>query len=110
MAESSGKRILKMAASATGNEELWRKLQLKYEIPIYAIKLYFRKYHYNTAFKFFSQKTPYQLNESREISLGAHFPPYQWFYWTDCFQKKVGFSHVWTRTNFANFIKIGSKL
>ncbi len=33
-----------MAASATRNEELWRKLQLKYEIPIYAIKPHFRKF------------------------------------------------------------------
>ncbi len=30
MAESSGKRVLMMAASATRNEELQRKLQLKY--------------------------------------------------------------------------------
>ncbi len=35
MAESGGKRILMMAASTTRNEELPRKLQLKYEIPIY---------------------------------------------------------------------------
>ncbi len=47
MAESSGKRILMMAVSATRNEE-WQKLQLKYEIPIYAIKPSFRKYLSNT--------------------------------------------------------------
>ncbi len=35
MAESRGKRILMMAASATRNEELPQKLQLKYKIPIY---------------------------------------------------------------------------
>ncbi len=33
MAVSRGKRILMMAASATRNEELWGKLQPKYEIP-----------------------------------------------------------------------------
>ncbi len=35
MVGSGGKRILKMAASATRNEEHWRKLQLTYEIPVY---------------------------------------------------------------------------
>ncbi len=35
MAKSRGKKILMMAASATRNEELQRKLLLKYEIPIY---------------------------------------------------------------------------
>ncbi len=48
MVESRGKRILMMAASATRIEELWRKLQLKYEIPIYAVKPNFRKYLSNT--------------------------------------------------------------
>ncbi len=41
----------------------------------------------NTALKFFSQKTPYRLNESQKNSLGAHFLPYQWFYRTDCLPK-----------------------
>ncbi len=35
MVESRGKRIRMMATSATRNEELKRKLQPKYEIPIY---------------------------------------------------------------------------
>ncbi len=34
----------------------------------------------NTVLKFFSQKSPYRLNESQKPVLGAHFPPYQWLY------------------------------
>ncbi len=72
----------------------------------------------NTALKFFPKKTPYRLNESEKPSSGAHFPSYQWFYWTDCFQKKkkknkqktIRLTHVWTRTKHVNFMKIGSKL
>ncbi len=64
----------------------------------------------NMALKFFPQKTPYQLNESQKTSFEAHFPPYQWFHWTDCFQLNVEFIHVWTRTNHVNFMKISSKL
>ncbi len=64
----------------------------------------------NMVLRFFPQKTPYWLNESEESSFGGTFSPYQWFYWTNCFQKKVRFTHVWTRTNHVNFMKIGSKL
>ncbi len=47
--------------------------------------------------------------KARNPVLGAHFLPYQWFYWTDCFQKKKNwFTHVWTRTNHVNLMKISS--
>ncbi len=41
----------------------------------------------NTVFKFFSQKTPVWLKR-KKLVLGAHFPPYLWFYWSDCVQKQ----------------------
>ncbi len=36
---------------------------------------------------FFLKKNPYRLNESQKTSFGGTFSPYQWFYWTYCFQE-----------------------
>ncbi len=47
--------------------------------------------------------------KAKKPVVGAQFLQYQRFYWTDCFQKKK-FTHVCTRTNHVNFMKIGSKL
>ncbi len=64
----------------------------------------------STALKFFPQESPYRLNESEKTSFGGTFSPISVVLLNQLFQKKkkVGFAHVWTRTNHVNFMKIGS--
>ncbi len=42
----------------------------------------------NMPLQIFPETPPYRLNDSQKTSFGAHFPPYQWFYWNNCFQNK----------------------
>ncbi len=62
----------------------------------------------NTVFKLFPQKDLYHLTWTRKTGFGAHFPPYLWLYWADCFQKQKGSPIVGVHR--VNFMKIGSKL
>ncbi len=62
------------------------------------------------ALKFFPQKPPYRLNESQKTSLGVHFPHISGSIGLIVFKKKIRLTSVWTRTNYANFMKIVSKL
>ncbi len=49
----------------------------------------------NTALKLFSSKTPHTgWIKAKKPVLGAHFPQYQCFYWTDGFQKNRFHSSV----------------
>ncbi len=64
----------------------------------------------NTIFKIFSQKTLYRLTKTRKTSLGSSFFPVSVVLLDRSFQKTIGFTHEWTRTNRVNFIKIDSKL
>ncbi len=53
-------------------------------------RFFYGKWIPNTALNFFLHKTPYWLNESQKTNFGGTFSPYQrfqWFYWTNCFQK-----------------------
>ncbi len=51
--------------------------------------LFYGKWGNKYGFEIFSSKTHCQLKAKKPV-LGAYFPPYQLFYWTDCFQKKYG--------------------
>ncbi len=64
----------------------------------------------NTALKFFPQKSPYSLNESQKTNFGGTFSPISVVLLDPLFPKKIAFTHMWTRTNHAHFMKIGSKL
>ncbi len=42
----------------------------------------------DTVLKFFLKKAHTGWMKAKKLVLGAHFLPYQWFYWVDCFQKQ----------------------
>ncbi len=52
-----------------------------------------------TALKFFPQKSPYRLNESKKICFGGTFSPISVVLLDQLFTKKIGFTHVWTCPN-----------
>ncbi len=90
----------------------WKKIQIDFwTIWLFFSRwvthnLFYGKWGIEYGFETFFSKTSYRLNESQKPVLVAHFSSYQWFYWTDCFQKKIGFTRVWTLTNCVHFMKI----
>ncbi len=64
----------------------------------------------NTGFKFFNQKYPYWLNESRKDSFWDTFSPILVVLLGWLFPKTIVFAHGWTHTKHRNFMKIGSTL
>ncbi len=64
----------------------------------------------NTALKLFPQKNPHRLNESQKTSFGGTFSPILAVLLDRLFPKEIGLTHVWTRANHVNFMKIDSKL
>ncbi len=64
----------------------------------------------NTVLRFLPQKSPYWLNESQKTCFGGSFSPISAVLWGWLCPKTIGFIHVWTLTNHANFMKTVSKL
>ncbi len=72
--------------------------------------LFHGKWGTQYGFEIFSSKPLYGLNKSQKISFGATFPPISMVLLDHCFQKKIGFTHVYTHTNHVKFMKISLKL
>ncbi len=77
--------------------------------------LFYGKLSTKYGFKIFSSKNPYWLNKRQNPSFRGTFSPISVVLLDRLFpkkkkKKKGGFTHVWIRTNHANFVKICSKL
>ncbi len=63
-----------------------------------------------TVLKLFPGKITYRLNESQKTIFGGTFSPVSVVLLRQLFPKTIGFTHVWIRANYVNFMKIGSIL
>ncbi len=64
----------------------------------------------NNVYNFFPRENPYRLNESQKTGFGGAFSPISVVLSARLFPKTIEFTHGWIRTNYVNFMKIGSKL